>query len=162
MENIESIQPAQDERIMAALSHVSALIPFMGVIAPIIIWATQKEKSKYVSFQALQALTYQLINVVIVIIGYACYFVGIFGTIIIMAAAEASGRVNSEFIPMVGMALPMGVFLLLGLFELFFILYGIVAAVMSLQGKTFKYIIIGGRIQRYVEKKAEDSAQPAS
>ena len=51
---------SQDERIMAALSHATALLPFMGVIAPIVIWVTQKDKSQYVAFQALQAMAYQL------------------------------------------------------------------------------------------------------
>lgn len=141
---------------MSALAHVTALIPLMGVIAPIVIWATQKEKSQYVRNQSLQALVYQLINVAIVILGYACYFVGLFGSIMIIAIAGSSGRVEEEVLPMLMMIIPLGVFLLLGLFEIFFMLYAIVAAVMSLQGKPFNYILIGSRIQRYMDKKADE------
>jgi uncharacterized Tic20 family protein len=162
MDHPETLAPVQDERIMAALSHVTALIPFMGVIAPIVIWATQKEKSQYVRNQSLQALVYQLINVVIVILGYACYFVGLFGSIMIMAIAGSSGRVEEEILPMLMMVIPFGVFMLLGLFEIFFMLYAVVAALMSLQGKPFQYILIGSRIQRYMEKKAEESTQTAA
>ncbi len=36
---------------MAAVSHASVLLPFTGTIAPIVIWATQKEKSHYVAFR---------------------------------------------------------------------------------------------------------------
>ncbi len=162
MDHLEADTPAQDERIMAALSHITALIPFMGVIAPIVIWATQKEKSQYVRSQSLQALVYQLINVVIVILGYACYFVGLFGSIMIMAVAGSSGRVEEEVLPMLMMVIPFGVFMLLGLFEIFFMLYAVVAAVMSLQGKPFQYILIGSRIQRYMDKKAEAPTQPAA
>jgi uncharacterized Tic20 family protein len=32
--------PSQNDKIMAALAHISAILPFMGVIAPIVIWAT--------------------------------------------------------------------------------------------------------------------------
>jgi uncharacterized Tic20 family protein len=54
--------PNQNDKIMAALAHISALLPLMGVIAPIVIWATQKDKSEYVAFQALQAVVYQLVD----------------------------------------------------------------------------------------------------
>ena len=30
--------PSQNDKIMAALAHISAILPFMGVIAPIIIF----------------------------------------------------------------------------------------------------------------------------
>jgi uncharacterized Tic20 family protein len=59
-QEMASTRPTQDDRIMAALSHITVILPFFGVVAPIIIWVTQKEKSQYVAFQALQALAYQL------------------------------------------------------------------------------------------------------
>ena len=45
MTNLDALTPTQDERVMAALSHLSVFIPLFGVIAPIVIWVTQKEKS---------------------------------------------------------------------------------------------------------------------
>src|SRR5512147_3094320 len=77
MTNIDALTPNQDERVMAALSHVSALLPMIGVIAPIVIWATQKEKSQYVAFQALQAIAYQLSMVAAWFIGMGCYMCSI-------------------------------------------------------------------------------------
>ncbi len=38
---------SQDERIMAALAHASAILPMWGAIAAIVIWATQREKSAF-------------------------------------------------------------------------------------------------------------------
>ncbi|MQY74498.1 MAG: DUF4870 domain-containing protein [Clostridia bacterium] len=35
---------------------ISTLIPNIGIIAPIIIWVNQKEKSKFVKFNAIQAI----------------------------------------------------------------------------------------------------------
>ena len=43
-DQLTSSTPTQNDKIMAALAHVSALLPMMGVIAPIIIWAIQKDK----------------------------------------------------------------------------------------------------------------------
>jgi uncharacterized Tic20 family protein len=39
-ENSVTSTPTQSDKIMAALAHVSAILPLMGVIAPIVIWAT--------------------------------------------------------------------------------------------------------------------------
>jgi uncharacterized Tic20 family protein len=155
MENLESTQPTQDERIMAALSHVTALIPLMGVIAPIIIWATQKEKSKYVSFQALQALVYQIVNVVVMILGYGCYFASFFAALIAMPLLDSMADVEMVEFSLLFVIFPISVMILFGVLELFFILYGIVAAVFVLQGKPFKYLVIGKRLERYLQKRME-------
>ena len=53
--------PTQDERLVSALAHLTILLPLIGIIAPIIIYVTQREKSKFIAFQALQALAYQLV-----------------------------------------------------------------------------------------------------
>jgi uncharacterized Tic20 family protein len=60
MADLESLNPTQDERVMAALAQISVLVPFLGVVAPIVIWVTQKDKSRYVAFQSLQAVAFQL------------------------------------------------------------------------------------------------------
>jgi uncharacterized Tic20 family protein len=83
--------PTQDERIMAALAHASALLPMMGVIAPIIIWVTQKEKSQYVAFQSLQALAYQLSMIVAWFVGMGCYLLSFFGIFLTIPFASSSG-----------------------------------------------------------------------
>jgi uncharacterized protein len=156
MENIDAMKPTQDERIMAALSHIAAIIPFMGVIAPIVIWVTQKDKSRYVGFQALQAMAYQILDILVMFLGYACYMVFFFGTFasaaLFAATSNKDPMMNS---PELFMILPFGVILLLGISQMMVILYGIVAAIFSLQGKPFRYLIIGKRIERYIQKNGE-------
>ena len=51
-------EPTSDERLLALLSHLSVFMG--GIILPLIIWATQKDKSKFVRFHSLQAIFYQL------------------------------------------------------------------------------------------------------
>ena len=50
---------------MAALAHASALLNLFsgagGLIAALVIWLTQKEKSAWVAFHALQALVFQAV-----------------------------------------------------------------------------------------------------
>jgi dolichyl-phosphate-mannose--protein O-mannosyl transferase len=45
---------------MAALAHGGILLFGMGLVAAIVLWVTQKEKSRYVAFQTLQAAAYHL------------------------------------------------------------------------------------------------------
>ncbi len=80
-EQISMPAPSQNDKIMAALAHISAVLPLIGVIAPTIIWATQKDKSEYVAFQALQAVAYQLVMILAWFIGMGCYMISAFLTI---------------------------------------------------------------------------------
>jgi uncharacterized Tic20 family protein len=149
--------PSQDDRIMAALAHVSVLLPFTGLLAPIIIWATQKNKSPYVRFQALQAVAFQITLIVAWFAGGACYMCSAFGTFPLMVlAAPSSSTPPQATVPLVGFSLlaiflPFVVFGLAALVGIAFLVYGLIAAVLTLQGKPFKYVILGRRIERYLE-----------
>jgi uncharacterized Tic20 family protein len=142
------VEPTQNDRIMAALGHATAIIPMMGVIAPIVIWATQKDKSEYVAFQALQAVAYQFIMILWWFAGMALYM-GSFFLVFIPAAIFSDSQSFPVFIfvPL----LTMGT-LLFGM--LAFVIYGLVAAVIVLQGKDFRYIIIGSQLKKYLAKSS--------
>ncbi|HDH09679.1 MAG TPA: DUF4870 domain-containing protein, partial [Chloroflexi bacterium] len=48
---MSEMRPTQDERLMAALAHASIILgPFTsgvgGIVAALVIWLTQREKSK--------------------------------------------------------------------------------------------------------------------
>ena len=153
MTDLNSLTPTQDERVMASLSHVSALLPMMGVIAPIVIWVTQREKSEYVAFQALQALAYQLCMIAAWIIGWGFYMCSSFGMIAFIPFMSSSGSSHSlDPLFFIAMIIP---FLVLGAIFLggfVFVVYGVVGAVMVFQGKTFRYILIGTRVEHFMQK----------
>ncbi len=46
MTDLDLLTPSRDERVMAALAQISVLVLFLGVVAPIVIWVTQKDKSR--------------------------------------------------------------------------------------------------------------------
>ena len=56
-----------DERIWAALAHGSVILFGFGAVVPVGVWIAQREKSTWVSFQALQALFYNLLQQVFMI-----------------------------------------------------------------------------------------------
>jgi hypothetical protein len=153
-ENSVPSAPAQNDKIMAALAHISALLPLMGVIAPIVIWATQKDKSEFVAFQALQAIAYQLLMILAWFIGMGCYMFSFFSMFLTIPFSGGGGDVDPTTTPlfMAGFFIP---FIILGAMFIggaIFVLYGIFGAVMTFQGKNFHYIVIGKRLARYLEK----------
>jgi uncharacterized Tic20 family protein len=153
-ENSVASVPAQNDKIMAALAHVSALLPLMGVIAPIVIWATQKDKSDFVAFQALQAIVYQLLMILAWFVGMGCYMLSFFSMFLTIPFSGSSGDVNPTVAPfvIVGFFVP---FIILGAIFIggaIFVLYGVFGAIMTFQGKNFHYIVIGKQLARYLEK----------
>lgn len=153
---LPSTGPSQDERVMAALSHVTAILPFMGVIAPIVIWVTQKDKSAYVAFQALQALAYQLAMILAWFVGMACYMCSFFGTFGLIPLAGISEEPNPVGIAVFSLSflIPFIVFGAILVGGILFVIYGLIGAVMALQGKDFRYVIIGARLERYLQQNA--------
>lgn len=53
---------SSDEKVMAALAHGSVLWMFLGPVVPVIPWASQRKKSKYVSYPLLGTRVEQLLT----------------------------------------------------------------------------------------------------
>jgi len=155
-EQISMPTPSQNDKIMAALAHISAILPLMGVIAPIIIWATQKDKSEYVAFQALQAVAYQLVMILMWFIGMGCYMISFITTFLAIPFSGTASEANSTVPPLfeMGFIFPFLVFGLIFLGGAIFIIYGIIGTVNVFQGKNFRYLIIGNRLANYLQKKS--------
>jgi uncharacterized Tic20 family protein len=151
MTTAESLSPTQDERIMGALSHISVLLPLLGVVAPIFIWVTQREKSKYVAFQSLQAMAYQLLMIFAYFLAMGCYIVSFFGSFIFIPFTSGSDSVG--LLPSVGMIIPFLVIAFVFLGGFVFILYGLIGAIMVFQGKPFHYVVIGNKVEKYMAQK---------
>ncbi len=152
MTDLDSLTPSQDERVMAALAQISVLVPFLGVIAPIVIWITQKDKSRYVAFQSLQAVAFQLTMIVAWFVGMGCYMCSFFSVFLVVPFAS-SLESSQSLSPLFGVPffIPFFIFGLMFLGGFLFILYGIAAAVMTFQGKPFRYAIIGRRVEQFLQ-----------
>ena len=128
---------SSDERTMAALAHASAVLNFItgigGPIAALVIWATQREKSPWVAFHALQSLVFQLgltaltvaAVMVIWVVGFAISFATLgVGTII---------------------AVPVMILSMFGAFAAIGggMIYSLYGAYQIHQGREFRYLWIG-------------------
>jgi uncharacterized protein len=142
--------PTQDERLLAALSHISAFLPTVGIVAPIIIWATQKDKSRFVYFQSLQAIVYHITMIICFFLGMGCYMLSFFGNFLSIFSAASSETTSPIF--MAGFLVPFIVFGLIFLGGFAFIAYAVIAAVMTFQGRNFRYLLIGSLVDKFLNK----------
>jgi uncharacterized Tic20 family protein len=161
---------SQDEKIMAAIGHATIIWPVMGIVAPLVIWATQREKSRFVAFQALQAAVYHMTLILAGLacgVCYLCSYVGMivgaiampFSAAFTMPGAGPGQELPPEaWIPILLGFLGMIVFYL-AIFGLLFlglavwaayVGYGLYGAVANLRGKDFRYVILGSRLERYL------------
>jgi uncharacterized Tic20 family protein len=131
-----------DERTLAALAHGSALLNLaggiVGIIAALVIWLSQKEKSPWTAFHGLQSLVFQvailILTVLVVggvwILGFAFSFITVgFGTFI---------------------AVPLMILVFFGGFAVMGagMIYSLYGAVQVYQGQDFRYIWIGDWVYR--------------
>ena len=126
---VSGMEPSE-ERTLAMFSHLAILLNlitgFLGLQPPIVIYFAYKDRSKYVAYQALQALIFQ-----------GVFF---FGAAILAAIAWVITFVLSFVI--VGVCLfPFALILTLVPFGA--LVYGIVAAVDTHNHRDFKYWLIG-------------------
>ncbi len=133
----------QNDRVLAALAHGAVLIPSLGFLAPIIIWATQRDRSRFVAFQSLQAAIYQVSIFIFWFLFMGCYMVAFLGMIFLGTQNQANQLGPGFFF-----AMPFGVmglgFLAMGLW----VIYGLVAAVQCLRGVNFHYLFLGSWLSR--------------
>jgi uncharacterized Tic20 family protein len=143
---MENSKPNQDERIMAALAHGSTILFGMGFIAAVAIWASQKEKSRYVAFQALQALVYQFAGIVVAMLSWCCWLALYFLSFVPLMAAAEQGASDPPLYFLASMLLMFVPMALMGLW----MLGGLWGAVRMLQGRDFYYLVLGQQLERWL------------
>ena len=143
--------PTTEDRIWALLSHLSALTLGMGILLPVIGWAEQRWKSKYASFQCLQALGYQSLGYTIWAL-FSAVAVIIF-VIITLPTLNAAREPND-----VGILVSDFVVFIFGLSGIYFLL-PIIAAISCALGKDFHYPIMGQRLARYLAYESTEKSE---
>jgi uncharacterized Tic20 family protein len=123
-----------DERTWGMLAHLSTLLNlatgFGGPIAALIIYLVYKDRSRLVSYHALQAMVFQLI----------WWFGG--GAIIGLMWAIV-GVLSALLIGIVLIPLAVVITPILALLPVGALIYGVVGAIQVSQGQDFKYWLVG-------------------
>ena len=124
----------------------------MGILLPVIGWSENRGKSKYASFQCLQALGYQSLGYTIWVLSALIIFVVV--SIVTVADITNIDNLNDE---MFGIVVAHSA-LMFGLIGIYFIL-PIIAAIACALGRDFRYPLMGVRLARYLGYDAADSEE---
>ena len=148
-----------ENKLLAALAHGSVVTQGIGILVGVMVYITQREKSRPTAFQGLQAAVYQLVNLIIVIVMWMCWGV-FYGLSMIPLFIQAEANPDAAppaifWISMLTMIVPLIFMALVGL-------YGLWGAVRTWQGEDFKYPLIGGWLERSgLWKEAPLADQPS-
>src|SRR5258705_3145302 len=139
--------PITEERVWAVLAHLSAIAFGMGILLPIIGWSEQRRKSKYASFQCLQALGYQSLGYTIWLLSYLLLIVAF--VVVMVVSLSATGNNGNNLDTFMGIWTTILTIIIFGTLGLYFLL-PVIAAIACALGKDFRYAIMGKRLARYV------------
>ncbi len=142
----EHTEISSDDRVMAALAH------FFGLFGALIIWATQKDKSRFVKFQALQSLAFGGVLTIVTLLATMCMMgvmvLGVVGTVFASTQASASPG-NLPSLEMAAMLWPMSMMCIMPLS------FGaariqMIAAISVATGHNWRYPLIAQRVEAFM------------
>jgi hypothetical protein len=132
---------------LAALAHGSVVAQGIGFLVGVLVYITQRDKSRYAAYQALQAAVYQLVSLLITL-GLWMFWGACYGLSMIPLIAQIDANPDAAppaifWISMLGMLIPLFYMTLVTL-------YGLWAAVRTWQGKDFRYFLLGSWLEKSV------------
>lgn len=138
MEN-QTAMSEKEERLLSALAHGSIVAQGLGILVGVVLYVTQRDRSKRVAFQALQAAVYQFVGLLVMVVVWVAWMV-VHGLSYIPLAQnpEAFEEAPPPFfwISLAAMAIPLALTML-------WMLYGLLGALQTLRGRDFRYVVIG-------------------
>ncbi|MBI5030066.1 MAG: DUF4870 domain-containing protein [Chloroflexi bacterium] len=140
---------SKDERMNATLAHASILLGvfsrgMLGIVLAFLIWVTQRGKSNFAARQALQAMLYQLLGIVVALVFWLGWGITFAGSIFVPVIINPQ---NPE--PMMPYTMIPAAFLVVVPFVVMigWTIYGLFAAWQVWHGKDFNYPLIGKAIK---------------
>jgi uncharacterized Tic20 family protein len=119
----------------------------MGLLLPVIGWSEQRRKSKYATFQCLQALGYQSLGYTVWLLGYLVVVIFlVFFFSILIPFTSSTGGFDPYVIVGFNIVLVILIFGGIGLY----LLVPVIASVSCALGRDFRYPVMGSRLARYL------------
>lgn len=140
--------PTSDERMLGALAHV------LGSLVAIIVWFIQKDRSRFVKFQALQALVFDVILFVASGLIFAC----LFGVILLGMSFSMFNLLQNpaaadgfEFLVAIPMLFPFIMFGCAFPLSLAILVLRLIAGISVLNGRNYHYPVIGKWLDGFLD-----------
>lgn len=142
MDESQTFNITNEEKLFGLFSHLS--IFFGGIIIPIIFWAINKDKSKFVAFHSLQALFFHLLYAVVIIVVVLVMVIA--GLVLGFFSAAQHSAAGAPFFVL-------GIILFYAV--LFITIIGVIAysvymGIQAYHGELKKYPIVGSIVYRKV------------
>jgi len=141
----EVINEKHEEDWVAGLCHSSAIVMIWGMILPLAVWLTQKERSARLRFQALQAFLFQLMALFVSIFALVLLFGLMVFMLMVVAAINSPTGISSNAV----------LFLFIAVFVLFLFLcvlllalptyhlFALIAWMRVTRGADYRYPLLG-------------------
>lgn len=135
----ETLNLTSDEKLMGVAAHM------FGPMVAILIWATQKDKSPFAKFQSLQALAFDLLLIIVGGISFFFIFVvmilGMSWTMFTVIESPSPDSFKHIFaLPFI---FPLLIFTCVTPMSIGILVLRLIASVTILNGRNYKYPIIG-------------------
>lgn len=134
---------SQDERLLGLFAHISMF--FGSLIIPLIFWAINKDKSKFVSFHSLQALFFHIAYTTVLV--FLVIFVAVAG---IAAGLIVPGQDGPSHMGALQVIVLMAIAVVVLGFVFASVALAIINAISAYKGGMKKYPIIGNIVYRKV------------
>jgi len=137
----------EEERNLAAICHLGAIIPIFGLSIVFLSFLSRKEKSPSLQFQLMQAFSFQFVELLFVVFMLILYLISLFGSLIFSTFAPNTGQpFLSSIFPLI-----VSIFFFAGIFV--FISFSGFAAMNLFSGKDFEYPFISLFLKKYLKKE---------
>lgn len=145
----QPVTSSLDENLLAAISH------FFGLLVALIVWVTQKDKSRYVRFQSVQAMAFDLIVALLMLLVVGLIMLLVFGVLALgvgnIAFFGSQGNPSVEPIRTIVALMTAVPFLIpcliIPVVGVVFVVR-LIATIQTLQGKDFHYPWLGAFIAK--------------
>lgn len=151
-----------EDRWVASMGHLSIIIVFWGLLAPIFSWALQGKRSRFLKFQSVQTVAYQAGTTLLY---FAAGFFYLFGISVFILTIGFEGEISFDSSNVLIGAIAFFVSLLITLVILLAVpllhILGQWAGYRVLKGDAYRYPIVGRLAERWMVKSNMESAGPA-
>ncbi len=159
MNQANALNTSSDDRIMAAAAH------FFGLIVAIIILLISKDRSRFLKYQAIQAMLFDLVvgfglSMLFFLIFFIIFIIGFI--IFILFTAIASSNSNAQNIypimALIPIFFPFSLFCFIMPWALVLLIGRLVAAINVLNGKDFRYPWLSKWVDRFMQENGPSMA----
>lgn len=144
------------DRFAVSMGHFSVIFPLTGMLVPVVLWTTQGARSRFVRFQTVQTVVFQLVGTLALFgLGLLAFLILVGGMLPFILALSSGGPPPMEGLLAVFIFLIclLVIVLVVPLFQIL----GQWAGLRVLQGRDYRYPLLGRRVEEWLAKREKNA-----